>query len=256
MTTRIPPKTVTLSKWFIFSLLGGLTSLALIAGLQAADDDAEADPVPAARVTAAKKWTILHKPAPQAADGVPLSEEALITAVTDFELNGPRPGDKSLFGTFQSDADWLVSRNGLTPAAGKNYALLLAQADQFDLEGTMSAEGLGGWFFLVGWKDGHGYLIYNVTLKTSGSPWLICEFRGGKGLEPTHRELTRHVWKGSQPFRLSVVKNALNLTVGPDEVLKEVPLPNYTEGRVLMGTYNTQYGPKPIRIQALRIRSR
>lgn len=214
------------------------------------------DDEPTAKVTAGKKWVQLVKVSPQA-PVIPkaLEDESLVTAFKGLSLTGVKPDDDVLLGTFKSDGDWGISRAGMLPMS-KNAALLVAKADGFELEGEMSAEGLGGWFFLVGLKEGHGYLLYNVTLKTSGSPWIVSELRDGRCLEGTHAEVVRHVWKGYQPFRLQVEKKRLQLLVGKDHVVKDLDLDNYHEGEVVVGAYDGKYGPKPLRIRSMRVRAR
>ncbi|MCC7419490.1 MAG: hypothetical protein IT428_04375 [Planctomycetaceae bacterium] len=220
-----------------------------------AAEAAETDEGPAAKVTAGKKWTMLYKWSPQA-PLIPraLNEEALVVPLAGFELTGTAQ-DNVLLGEFKSEGNWATSRAGLQPME-PNSALLLGKAGDFELDGEMSADGLGGWFIGVGLHKGHGYLIYNVTLKTSGSPWLASELRDNRILSATPVEVGRHVWKGYQPFRLLVEKNKLQLVVGKDQVIKDLDLENYHEGDVVLGSYNTKYGPKPLRIRSMRIRAR
>jgi hypothetical protein len=47
----------------------------------------------------------------------------------------------------------------------------------------------------------------------------------------------------------------LNLSVGKIKVLKEQLLSNYTEGDIILGVYDTKYGPRPLQIHSLRIRN-
>lgn len=220
-----------------------------------AGEPADGDEAPTAKVTAGKKWTTLFKFSPQAAL-IPkeLHEEAQVVPLVGFELIGSAQ-DNVLLGEFKSEGNWSTSRAGLQPME-PNSALLLAKAGDFELDGEMSADGLGGWFIGVGLREGHGYVISNVTLKTSGSPWLASELRDNRLLSGPPVEVGRHVWKGYQPFRLLVEKNKLQLVVGKEQVVKDLDLENYHEGDVVMGSYNTKYGPKPLRIRSMRIRAR
>ena len=197
-----------------------------------------------------KKWTILHRPQAKA-----LPKDSPLEALEDFEFSGPRPGDPFLLGEVKVERGWQVFRGVLQPA-GKNTAVRLGRGENFDLEGQITADGLGGWFLLFGWDQGHGYALYNVTLKESGSPWLVCEFRDSKGIEDTHREIYRYLWKGAQTFRLSVEDGKVNLLVGKDQIADDLALPNYHEGDIILGTYDTRYGPKHVKVHSLRIRAR
>lgn len=223
------------------------------AGVRAAPAEDDAPPM---AVVAGKKWTVLYQNLPKTPAVQSLPDKGPLYVVSPLEIGGPRPGDPHLLGDYVADGDWGYDRTGLYRTKGSNAALLLASGEDFELEGNVMGEGLGGWFFIVGWKERHGYLLYNTTLKTSGSPWLIAELRDGKAIEETHREVGRHLWKGVQPFRLSVEKKQLQLTIGKETVVDELDLPNYGAGEILLGTYETKYGAKPLRIQSLRVRAK
>ncbi len=231
------------------TLIGGLTAVG-VNGLRAEDEKLEAP-----LVVPSKKWAILHRTPPNVAGIVPIEENSPVRVAEGLKLAGVKPGHPLWLSAFSSDSEWGVAKDGLRPT-GKNAALRLARAAEFDLEGVANVEGLGGWFLLVGWSDGHGYLAYNVTTKESGSPWIVAEVRGNKVLEDTHREVARHEWKGPQPFRLAVADKSMGLIVGKVEVFKDVAVPNYGEGEIVVGTYDTKYGPKKLRIQSLRVRAR
>jgi hypothetical protein len=185
----------------------------------------------------------------------PLPEKSLVKSLTELDLQGAII-DPNHLGPFAINGDFGLNDGALAPIAGINTGVeLVPELDQFELEANILAEGLGGWFWLVGWRDGHGYVIYNVTLKKSGSPWLLGEFRGGVGVAETFREFNRLEWKGPQPLRLSVIEGKLNLSVGDARLARDVELPNYHPGAIVMGTYNTQYGPRPVRVQSVRTRT-
>ncbi len=203
-----------------------------------------------------KPWRVLYRGRRTRGGPRPIPKNASIQVLNNFELHGPRPGDPFLFGDFKSEAEWKIINGALRPTSGKNSALQLGRIEDFELEGVINAEGLGGWFILLGWDQEHGYMIYNVNLKKSGSPWLVCEFRGRKGLEETHREFHRFEWKGSQPFRLIVKEKQLSLLVGREVVADKLAMPAYHEGELILGAYDTRYGPKPLAIYSMRIRAR
>ncbi len=203
-----------------------------------------------------KKWVVLHQPRKSGPKIGPIPDNSPLEVLNDFELVGPRPGDPFLFGNFKSRGEWGIVNGALKPVAGKHTACKLIRAEDFELEGVLNADGLGGWFFLLGWNGGDGYMVYNVNLKTSGSPWLVAEFRDGKGLEDTHREFYRFVWKGDQPLKMTVEGKVFNLIAGREIVAQDLPLPNYQGGDLIVGTYDTRYGPKPLSIESLRIRAK
>jgi hypothetical protein len=127
--------------FFLMSLMSPAVALA--------EDDA-AEPMP---ITPGKKWTVLHQTPAKATNLiVRLPEKGPLFPLNDLELTGPRK-DPVLLSEFKSEAEWGADRSGLFVTKGKDAALLLAEAEDFELEGTMQAEGLGGWFFVVGWKD-------------------------------------------------------------------------------------------------------
>ncbi len=111
---------------------------------------------------------------------------------------------------------------------GKNALLSLAVADSFELEGILELDGLGGWLMLLGWHEGHGYSLSNVTLKDSGSPWFVCEYRGNEAIVPTNNEVRQLQWKGVNPFRMSVKEQKLTVQVDKAFVVENYPLENYT----------------------------
>jgi hypothetical protein len=186
----------------------------------------------------------------------PLPEESLVKSLVQLDLQGSHTKDPYHLGAYAINGDFGLHGGLLTRIAGKNAAVQLAeQLDEFELEAGIQAESLGGWFWLIGWHDGHGYVLYNVTLKTSGSPWLLAEFRGGNGIAETLREINRLEWKGSQGFQLSVVQQKLNVMVGDARIARDIELPNYHPGAVIVGTYDTPYGPRELSLQGVRHRT-
>ena len=89
-----------------------------------------------------------------------------------------------------------------------------------------------------------------LSLEEFEKLWLKARF------ERMVREFQRFDWKGDQPLRLKVVNKVLSLQVGKTAVAKRLELPNYSAGEIAVGTYVTQYGPKPVVFQSLRVRSR
>ncbi len=201
------------------------------------------------------KWHVAFLNTRPTPGTIPLPEKIPFEVVDDLEFTGPFENHPFLMGNVKIDGEWAVVDGYLTRSAGRNAAIKLAKADQFELEGRINAEGLGGWFILLGWEDGNGYAIYNVNMKTSGSPWHICEFRGGSGIESTHQETARYECRGVEAFRLRVADDLVTLQVETTKILENYPLRNYNPGQVIIGTYDTKYGAKPVKIQSLRLRA-
>src|SRR5690349_10332836 len=85
-----------------------------------------------------------------------LPKDAPITPLTEFELTGPKPGDPFQLGNFATDGKWGILDGGVTPIEGRNAALKLGRAENFELEGNLELGEEGGWFLLVGWDEGRG----------------------------------------------------------------------------------------------------
>ena len=92
-------------------------------------------------------------------------------------------------------------------------------------------------------------------MKESGSPWFITEYRGDAAIDGAHQQLDGHEWRREQSFHVTVRQNELNFRVGNVQVLEGQQLTNYSTGDVIFGVYDTRYGPRPVRITALRIRA-
>lgn len=224
----------------------------------AAADDLDKDlnkPVPAKTAALTKNWTVLHLGNRRDLSAKPLPKQSKLQQLDEFELTGPQPGHAFVLGNFVSDGTWGVINGAVQLAGGRNGAVKLARANNFELEGTIEMERYGGWFLLVGWDEGRGYSISNVTMKESGSPWYITEYRGSTAIPETHQEVARHDWERSQVVKVSVKDKVLTFALGKFEVLKEQTLENYAEGDVIFGVYDTRYGPRPVKIHALRIRA-
>jgi hypothetical protein len=54
---------------------------------------------------------------------------------------------------------------------------------------------------------------------------------------------------------MSVKDRQLTVQVDKAFVVENYPLENYTAGELMIGTYDTRYGPRPLKIKSLRIRS-
>ncbi|ODA31249.1 hypothetical protein A6X21_22510 [Planctopirus hydrillae] len=200
-------------------------------------------------------WEILFLPPRQRKVGVQaLPEKGPIKLVKTLNLSGPVKGHPHLLGEFAINGEFGILNNLLSRVTGANAAIEIGSAHQFELEGMMQAEGTGGWFFLLGWKDGSGHALFQIGTRTSGSPWFHCVFKEGAAEKDSHVEFGRMEWKGSLPVSLVVKDQAASLKVGTLQLAQNLPLRDYSEGGIYIGTYDTQYGPRNLQIQSLRLR--
>ncbi|WP_437227187.1 hypothetical protein SH661x_000219 [Planctomicrobium sp. SH661] len=206
-------------------------------------------------VVAGPKWTTLFQPVRAVPPVAPLPKKSKLVPLDDLELTGPKPSHPFVLGNFSTNGHWGLLNGTVGVTDGNDAALQLAWADEFELEGVIEQSGLGGCFWLVGWDEGRGYGIHNVVMKDSGSPWFISEFIRNKAVEDGTTELEKFDWKGEQSFRMTVEKKTFSLDIGRFHVFKELEMENYQPGRVILGVYDTRYGPKPIRIKSLKIRA-
>lgn len=205
-------------------------------------------------VVTREKWEVLFQ-AKRKAGQSPLPETLAIKNLADLKLTGGYRQDPFHLGKYAINGEFGINQGLLSRIAGNNAAIELASdLEDFELEALMQANGLGGWYWLFGWNDGHGYAVYNPTLKTSGSPWIISEFRGAIGIADTVKELNRWEWKGPQTLRLSVVASKLNLQVGNVSLARDVAVPNFHKGSLIVGSYDTPYGPRQLQFQNIKLR--
>lgn len=212
--------------------------------------------LPASSVIAKDKaWEILFYPQDENFNKRTLPDEFPMKIINDVHLEGVNKSDPFLFNDFHSSGLWGINKGRLTVTAGSDTMLQLGEAKDFELEGIIDAEGLGGWFILFGWNDDKGFMLYNVTLKKSGSPWMFTEIRGSRVVEGTHGEINRYDWKEDKPLYFQVKDNKVSLRADQFKIADEIELPNYEGGEIFIGTYKTRYGPKQIRVKSLRIKN-
>ncbi len=201
-----------------------------------------------------RRWEVIYSGKKTKQTRIVPLEKFKVIGSEDLQFIGPKPGDQYQLGKFKIDGEWAVQQGELKRTKGKNAAIIVAEAENFELEGVLNASSVGGWFILLGWKDGNGYGLYNMTFKKSGSPWFLTEFNDGEAID-FGEELHQYNWKDEEPFWLSVKNKQLNLTIGDEtKVIRDRLLPEYARGQLLIGTYDTRYGPKDVRIKSLRIR--
>ncbi len=235
---------------FVASLLA-MASLPVLNGADAPGAKGPAEKA----FTLSNKWVVLINPAAKIRGRRPLPEKGLVQNLPSLKFTGPRPGHPFVLGEFADDGDFALVDGALQLASGASAAVQLPEADDFELEGIMEHNDFGGWFMAVGWTAGRGYVLSNATLKESGSPWFLTELRGGAAIPEGTEDLEHFEWLRSQPFRLAVKNSELTLEVGKRVVADHVAMPNYEKGRVLLGVYDTRYGPKKLRVHSLRMRS-
>ena len=201
------------------------------------------------------KWAVLVNPTAKIRGRRPLPEKGLIQNFAELKFTGPKPGHPFVLGDFADDGDFALIDGALQLASGDNAVVSLPEGDEFELEGVMEHLEYGGWFLAVGWGEGRGYVLSNATMKESGSPWFLSELRGGSAIPDGTQDLEHFEWLRSQPFRLSVSRKELTFEVGKRVLADHLSISNYEKGRVLLGVYNTRYGPKKLRVHSLRMRS-
>lgn len=226
---------------------------ALLAAGKQAQEESDSE------TTLSRRWTTLILVRDQSATPRDLPADAPLQPVAALQLKGPHPQHPFLLGDYNVDGNWEIRSGGLRRTFGPNALLRLPEAEDFELEGYVESTRLGGWMILLGWTDDNsGYLLYNVTMKTqqSGSPWHLCQVQQGQAVVDTDREVARQDWEGLQPLGISVHDGKVSLTIGRHRILRELPLDGYSRGRVLLGTYDTRYGPKELCVRSLRMRAR
>ncbi len=229
------------------------TLLILIGLLFSHSSQALAQPEGFKGVVAKPKIETLYSPILQPAAQGRFPKKAKLQQLDSLDFIGPRPSHPFVLGNFSSDGEWGVVNGYLQVISGKNAALQIAWADEFRLEGIMEMANFGGWFLLLGWEEGRGFAVHNVTMKESGSPWFITEFRGGKAIEDRTQEFGKYEWKGEMPFRVTVVNERLTFEIGRYKLFNEQLIEGYTPGQIILGTYDTRYGPRPLRVKTLKI---
>ncbi len=199
------------------------------------------------------KWETLFQARRQVGQQ-PLPENSPVKNLLKLDLKGADT-DPFHLGPFVINGEFSTENGLLTRTGGRNAAVeLVSDVEGFELEGRIAAAGTGGWFWLLGWDQGHGYALYNPTLRTSGSPWIISEFRGDQGIKSTIVEINRWEWREPETLKMSVIDSRLNLAVGTSIIARDVELVNYHNGSLMMGRYDTPYGPRTVQVQSLRFR--
>ncbi len=228
-----------------------LASLSILVGADKPNPKAPPDKT----FALSSKWVVLINPTAKIRGRRPLPDKGLVQNFPELKFTGPKPGHPFVLGDFADDGDFALVDGALQLASGASGGKQFPEADEFELEGVMEQREYGGWFLAIGWGNGRGYVLSNATLKESGSPWFLSELRGGSAIPDGTQDLEHFEWMKSQPFRMSVSNQELTFEVGKRVVADHVAMSNYEPGRVLLGVYDTRYGPKKLRVHSLRMRS-
>ncbi|TWT60370.1 hypothetical protein Pan54_10840 [Rubinisphaera italica] len=199
-------------------------------------------------------WEYLYRASPKITVSQTDLEKYPLEVMTDFEFSGELEKDIFRLNHVIVDGTWGIAQGALHQASGRSAALKLGTAKDFELEMGINAEGEGGWYLLYGFKEGQGHGLYNVTLRTSGSPWFISQFARSKGIEASDIEIARYECRGNEPLTVSVIDGKLTAQINRRVLIEDQELPNYEEGDIILGTYDTKYGPKPLKIYGIRLR--
>jgi hypothetical protein len=202
------------------------------------------------------KWTVLYQKSGKSREVAPISMDMVVQPVESLAFTGPQPGHPFVLGKYEVNGEWGVTGDGINLVRGTNAALRLVEtADEFELEGTMTQNGPGGWYLLFGWNEGRGYALSNVNMVKSGSPWFLSELVDGKALENQTMEFPKFEWKGNQPFKLTIKERKATFTVGKTKIFTDRAVDSYEPGAVILGTYDTKLGPRKLQLHAVRARS-
>lgn len=157
---------------------------------------------------------------------------------------------------YSVDGQFLWTVGCVERTGGPSAALSFGKFDDFTFESSADYGREGGSFILIGWdvETGSGYLIRDLQLRTMAW-WSIDEMKDGSTVPNTHHLITDKIRvNGRNSFRLSVSNNELDFDIGNNSLLKGHKLPNYREGSLILASYPSQYGPRPIKIFTARIR--
>jgi hypothetical protein len=205
-------------------------------------------------LAAPPKWETLFVAKPSKAGIKPLPENGPLQSLTMFNLTA-EGADPFHLGQFAVNGDFGLNNGVLQRTAGKNAIVRFAKdVGDFELEAMIQADGPGGWFWLLGHRDGHAYAVEHHSTNKSGHRWIISEFLRSTLDLDSEVEINRLEWKGTLPLRMSVRDKKLNLQVGDARLARDHALPNYSPGDLLLGTHDTQYGARDVRVFNLRLR--
>lgn len=199
-------------------------------------------------------WEVLYRGSSKQTSKKPEFGKSNLKVIESFELDGEKKKDPFRFNQLRLDGNWAITQGVLHQAEGRSAALSLGEAEDFELEIGMNAEGEGGWFLLFGYSEGNGQGLYNVNLRQSGSPWFVIRFARGEGVVDSDQEVARYECRGAEPLLVKVVNGRLSAQISRRTLIEDHELTDYKAGEIILGTYDTNYGPKPLKLMGIRIR--
>ena len=109
---------------------------------------------------------------------------------------------------------------------------------------------------LIGWdpETTSGYCLYQPQLRVSGGPFHLCRIEKGKTVPDSDREISNVDLNGEGALRMRVLDKELSLQVLDHLIVHDYTLKHYQPGHIMIGTYDSRYGPKKLGIGSLRIR--
>jgi len=182
-------------------------------------------------------------------------KKPLYSSLTELTFDDGGNGRPNTFSKYAIDGQFEWTTGGVERVGGKSAALSFGKFEDFTFEASAEYGREGGSFFLIGWNDGNGYIISDLQLRTTGT-WYLTEIRNGVTI-PEQAVLMSDKFRtiGKQNFRVSVTNGELSFQIGNNAIMRDSKLSNYREGSFVWGVFPSQYGPRPIKIFAARIRA-
>jgi hypothetical protein len=223
--------------------------------LLAEENDRKERPEPELSTT---KWTNLVALRSRQRRDAPLPDNFPVWNVEKGYSFAGAASDPHRLAKYEGDGEFIIRKGYLRRELGNSALLRLPSAENFDIEGIMQCEGVGGWLILLGWdfEQKSGYIVYNTKLRVSGSHWFLIEIDEGQPIISSERKLAERDAKGEGALRLRMDDQKLSLQVSDALLIREEKLPNYKAGHVAIGTFSPPYGPQDIGIKSLRMKLR
>lgn len=186
----------------------------------------------------------------------PIPADMPVRAVINMSFEGPHPTHPHLLGKYEADGRFIMHEGCLQQESGHSALIQLPTADSFDLEGLVNLKGEGSWLILLGWdvETNSGYCLYQPQLRVSGGPFHICRIEKGKTVTDSDREIANVDLNGEGALRIRVLEKELSMQVLDQLIVHDYTLKHYQPGAIMIGTYNSRYGPKKLGIASLRMR--
>lgn len=202
------------------------------------------------------RWTTLVLLRNKRHKSQPIPADMPLRAVINLSFEGPHPKHPHLLGKYEADGRFIMHEGYLQQESGTAAMIQLPKGDSFDLEGMVSLKGEGSWLILLGWdmEKKSGYCLYQPQLRVSGGPFHICRIENGKTVAESDREMANLDLNGEGPLRIRVLEKNLSLQVLDQLIVHDYRLKDYQPGHIMIGTYNSRYGPKKLGVASLRMR--